>query len=140
MVAFAARNLVNSHVAICFSQGLPNKIGVVLATTHSETRLRWRQRQNLGVLRWLCFLLENDRPLLIWPIKNFAKAMSTGHALRSSALCGLRSWAILGVTAIIVFLTLGIWRLFPVYPDEIFYRALVSHAFFGRCHLDVTPE
>lgn len=56
--------------------------------------------------------------------------MSIGHAPRSSAIRGLRSWVILGVTAIIVFLTLGIWRLFPVYPDEIFYRALVSHAFF----------
>lgn len=56
--------------------------------------------------------------------------MSTGHGLRSWAIGGLRSWVILGVTAIIVFSTFGIWRLFPVYPDEIFYRAMVSHAFF----------
>jgi hypothetical protein len=36
----------------------------------------------------------------------------------------------MSVTAIVVLMTLGTWRLFPIYPDEIFYRALVSHTLF----------
>jgi hypothetical protein len=55
-------------------------------------------------------------------MKNYGKAMSTG--------CGLRSWAVMSVTAVVVLVTLGIWRFFPIYPDEIFYRALVSHTLF----------
>ena len=47
-----------------------------------------------------------------------------------STRCGFPSWPIVSVTAIVAFLTLAIWRLFPIYPDEVFYRALVSHAFF----------
>jgi hypothetical protein len=55
-------------------------------------------------------------------MKNLGKSMSTG--------CGLRSWAIVSVTAIVVLVTLGMWRFFPIYPDEIFYRALVSRSLF----------
>jgi hypothetical protein len=40
------------------------------------------------------------------------------------------SYTVFGTTAIVVFFTLGVWRLFPIYPDEIFYRALVSRTFF----------
>jgi hypothetical protein len=41
---------------------------------------------------------------------------------------GLPSRAVLGVTAVVVLGTLGIWRFFPIYSDEIFYRALVAQA------------
>jgi len=35
----------------------------------------------------------------------------------------------MAVTAVVALLTLGVWRLFPIYPDELYYRALVSRAF-----------
>jgi hypothetical protein len=55
-------------------------------------------------------------------MKRSGKVMSTGY--------GFPTWTIVSLTAIVAFLTLGIWRLFPIYPDEVFYRALVSNAFF----------
>jgi hypothetical protein len=36
----------------------------------------------------------------------------------------------MSVTAVVVLMTLGMWRFFPIYPDEIFYRALVSQTLF----------
>jgi hypothetical protein len=72
--------------------------------------------------------LESDIFLVVAGEK-FHKTMLTGHDFRSWARQGW-SWTILVLTAIIVISTFGIWRLFPIYPDEIFYRAFVSHAFF----------
>jgi hypothetical protein len=54
------------------------------------------------------------------------KSNMSAMSLRRSLL----PWWILSLTATIVCSTLVIWRLFPVYPDEVFYRALVSRTFF----------
>jgi hypothetical protein len=68
------------------------------------------------------FLRKIDGRVLFQLIKSYVNAMLVR---RGYLFC-----TISGLTAIIVFLTLGIWRLFPIYPDEIFYRALVSRTFF----------
>ena len=47
-----------------------------------------------------------------------------------STRCVFPSRTIMVLTAIVALLTLYIWRFFPIYPDEVYYRALVSHAFF----------